>query len=169
MSAAKGPVVREMRPDELIFVETIHASAFDGVDEAQLTKAVIESDHETISVVTALDGFLIGHALFSSLEGVDRGLALGPVAVAPDRQGAGVGARLIEFGLELARERGWCSVFVLGDPHYYGRFGFRPDLAQGADVPWAGPAFQALELVPGALANWRGTLVYPEAFTDLPE
>ncbi|WP_082666056.1 GNAT family N-acetyltransferase [Aureimonas sp. AU4] len=169
MSDGPGVTVREMRPDELLFVETIHASAFDGIDEAQLTKAVIESGHETISVVAAHDGFLIGHALFSSLDGPERALALGPVAVAPDRQGAGIGARLIGFGLELARERGWRSVFVLGDPHYYGRFGFRPDLAQGADVPWAGPAFQALELIPGALTGWHGPLVYPEPFSALPE
>lgn len=169
MTGETGAVVREMRPSELILVETIHATAFDGIDEAQLTKAVIESGHETISVVASLDGFLVGHALFSSLHGADRALALGPVAVAPDHQGVGVGARIIEFGLELARERGWRAVFVLGDPQYYGRFGFRPDLARGADVPWAGPAFQGLELVPGALAGWQGILVYPAPFSTLPE
>ena len=64
----------------------------------------------------------------------------------------------------IARERGWRSVFVLGDPAFYMRLGFRRDLAAGAVVPWAGPSFQALELVPGSLAGWSGLLRYPAAF-----
>lgn len=158
------PVFREMAQGEMLFIETIHASAFGRDEEARLPHAIISAGHDVISVVAVDGDYFVAHALFSALEGADRALALGPVAVVPDRQGEGIGARLIRYGLELARERGWRSVFVLGDPAFYGRLGFRANLASGAVVPWAGPNFQALELVPGALNGWSGVLVYPDAF-----
>ncbi|WP_182085981.1 N-acetyltransferase [Aureimonas sp. ME7] len=157
-------VIREMGAGELVLVETIHAAAFGRDTEARLPHEIISAGHDVISVV-ALDGdYFVAHALFTALEGADRALALGPVAVVPDRQGHGIGVRLVRFGLDLARRRGWRSVFVLGDPAFYGRLGFRADLARGAIVPWAGPNFQALELDPGALSGWSGILVYPKAF-----
>jgi putative acetyltransferase len=158
-------MIREMAHSELLFVETIHASAFGRDEEARLPHAIISAGHDVISVVAVDGDYFVAHALFTALEGADRALALGPVAVVPDRQGEGIGARLVRFGLDLARERGWRSVFVLGEPGFYGRLGFRAQLAKGAVVPWAGPNFQALELVPGALDGWSGVLVYPEAFT----
>ncbi|WP_168990488.1 GNAT family N-acetyltransferase [Aureimonas flava] len=156
--------IREMAAGELVLVQTIHASAFGRDEEARLPHAIVSAGHDVISVVATDGDYFVAHALFTALEGADRALALGPVAVVPDRQGEGIGVRLVRFGLDLARERGWRSVFVLGDPGFYGRLGFRANLARGAVVPWAGPNFQALELVPGALAGWSGVLVYPDAF-----
>ncbi len=157
-------VIREMVASELVFVGTVHASAFGRDEEARLPNAIVSAGHDVISVVAVDGDYFVAHALFTALAGIDRSLALGPVAVVPDRQGHGIGIRLVRAGLELARERGWRSVFVLGDPSFYGRLGFRADLAEGAVVPWAGPNFQAIELVPGALEGWSGVLVYPAAF-----
>ena len=44
---------------------------------------------------------------------------------------------------------------LLGDPAYYGRFGFSPELATRIVAPHRsrGRGFQAVELVPGALAG----------------
>ena len=52
-------------------------------------------------------------------------LCLGPVSVLPAQQGRGVGRRLIEESLARARELGFCGVFLMGDPAYYAKFGFR--------------------------------------------
>ncbi len=49
------------------------------------------------------------------------------MAVAPERQGAGVGAALIEAGLARLRQAGASGCVVLGDPGYYVRFGFAHD------------------------------------------
>lgn len=62
-------------------------------------------------------------------------LLLGPVAVHPTRQGEGLGALLIAETLEMAEEAGWTRVLLIGDAPYYGRFGFRRDLAAGLTFP----------------------------------
>ena len=51
-------------------------------------------------------------------------LLLGPVAIDPDRRGQGIGRLLIETTLQHAAERGWPSVFLVGERSYYGQFGF---------------------------------------------
>lgn len=53
-------------------------------------------------------------------------LLLGPLAVVPERQGNGVGGKLIAAGLEAAREHGHAIVFLLGPPAYYAKYGFSP-------------------------------------------
>ena len=54
-------------------------------------------------------------------------------------------------------------VFVLGDPAYYGRFGFT--VMEGFVSRYAGPYFQALMLAPDAPK--AGRVSYPKAFDDL--
>ena len=49
---------------------------------------------------------------------------LGPVAVHPTRQGEGLAAVLIYGCLDAARNLGWDRVLLVGDPPYYGRYGF---------------------------------------------
>jgi putative acetyltransferase len=77
------------------------------------------------------DGDLIGHIGFSPVttDMPGRWLGIGPLSVRPDRQKQGVGSALVRAGLD--RLRAEADGFVLvGDPDYYGRFGFtaRPGL-----------------------------------------
>ena len=53
------------------------------------------------------------------------GLHLAPMAVAPDFQKQGVGSELLRFALrqESIKDQ---SLFVLGEPGYYKKFGFEP-------------------------------------------
>jgi putative acetyltransferase len=90
--------------------------------------------------------------------------ALAPLAVAPARQRRGIGSALVRRGLDVCRERGRAAVIVLGHPSYYPRFGFSAALARGFRAPYAGEAFMALELTPGALAAGAGDVRYPKAF-----
>ncbi|UVO52718.1 GNAT family N-acetyltransferase [Sphingomonas sp. SUN039] len=58
---------------------------------------------------------------------------VGPVAVAPDRQRAGVGRKLMERLIETAPE---APMAMIGDPEYYGRFfGFTAEATGGWAVP----------------------------------
>ena len=99
---------------------------------------------------TALGG-IVGHIAFSRLTvdgpGPDvRAVALAPLAVAPGRQRAGIGGALVRRGLDELRAQGEELALVLGDPGYYGRFGFSAEAAQGLAMPYDGPALQALWL-----------------------
>lgn len=53
------------------------------------------------------------------------GLHLAPLAVTPTMRGRGVGSELLRFALrqEIIRSE---TIFVLGDPGYYQKFGFEP-------------------------------------------
>lgn len=88
-------------------------------------------------------------------------LLLGPVAVAPERQGHGLGGALVRHGLDAARRLGHAAVILVGDPEYYGRFGFEGRLTAGLSLP--GPVewrrFLGLELRPGALAGAAGQVL----------
>lgn len=52
-------------------------------------------------------------------------MLLGPVAVHPTRQGEGLGAFLLQSGLDRAAVAGVERVLLVGDAPYYARFGFR--------------------------------------------
>jgi len=53
------------------------------------------------------------------------GLHLAPLAVAPDFQKQGVGGELLRFALRQETIKNQ-TLFVLGEPGYYSRFGFEP-------------------------------------------
>ncbi len=66
-------------------------------------------------------------------------LLLGPLAIAPDRQGRGIGRALVFHSLELAAAAGHRLVFLVGDPAYYARFGFAvapPGIVMPDEQPW---------------------------------
>lgn len=88
-------------------------------------------------------------------------LLLGPVAVAPERQGQGLGRALVRHGLAAARRLGHGAVILVGDAAYYGRFGFERRQVRRLVLP--GPVdperFLGLELRPRALAGAAGPIV----------
>jgi putative acetyltransferase len=159
--------IRATTADERATLHDLHRRAFGGTVEADLVLALLDDEAPTISLGAHDGSRLLGHVLFSGLEGPPAALALAPVAVDPDMQGQGIGGTLIRAGLEEARKAGWQSVFVLGEPAYYGRFGFRAELAAGAICAWSGPYLQALELTEGALKDYSGPLEYAAPFQNL--
>lgn len=88
-------------------------------------------------------------------------LLLGPVAVAPERQGQGLGRALVRHGLAAAGQLGHAAVILVGDPAYYAHFGFARGLVERLSLP--GPVesarFLGLELRSGALAAARGPVM----------
>jgi putative acetyltransferase len=110
----------------------------------------------------------IGHTVFSRVwleqQNGDRFAAamLTPLAVRPDRQRLGVGARLMDHSITSLESRGETLFFVLGHPSYYPRARFESALAQKVASPWAGnPAFMArASFVP------EGRLVLPKVIAD---
>ena len=62
-------------------------------------------------------------------------LLLGPLAIAPDKAGKGIGRALMFKTLELAAQQGHDLVLLVGDVDYYKRFGFVPATPHGFVMP----------------------------------
>ncbi|MFD7902327.1 MULTISPECIES: GNAT family N-acetyltransferase [unclassified Kitasatospora] len=157
-------------PDDAPATRRVHMAAFPGPDEADLVDALRRDPAwlPGLSVVAVDDGGLvIGHALLTRLRvGADgEGLALAPVAVAPEWQRKGVGELVVRAALSAAEEAGEKLVVVLGDPAYYRRFGFAPARLHEVTGPFEVPEayFQTLAL-PGYDGAPRGLCRYPEPF-----
>lgn len=152
-------------------VGVVHRRAFGRDDEARLVDALRAGGHGRVSLVAVEHDAVVGHVLLSAVAiaaagGAVAGLALAPLAVLPERQRRGIGSALVREALGVARAEGHRVVLVLGDPAFYARFGFSVARAAALRTPYPRDAFQALELVPGALAAVAGTVVYPAPFAS---
>lgn len=167
--AVVAPVVRPEAEADRDAVYRVNREAFGQDDEPRLVDQLRDGGYVRLSLVAEVAGRVVGHVLFSDMSiltdaGPVAALALAPVAVLPGFQNQGVGSALLRRGLDLCRERGHRIVIVLGHPHFYPRFGFRPDLAAKLDSPFPRDSFMALELEPGALAGVRGRVRYAPPF-----
>ena len=143
--------VREERAGDAAAIRSVHVVAFPTSSEANLVEQLRSDGDVAASIIALADGEIAGHVLFSRMsveaDGQDlHGWGLGPVAVVPDRQRTGIGSALVEAGIGRARATGVQIIFVLGEPAYYGRFGFDAKSAAPFASPYAGAYFQALAL-----------------------
>lgn len=141
-----------------------------GEAEVRIIDALRAAGDVIVELAAIEAGAVVGHAMFSRLtvDPANRKMAaLGPVCARIDRQRAGVGAALIREGLARCAAQGCDAVVVLGDPHYYGRFGFTLEAAKVLQSEYSGPHFQALELRPGALEGGPWRVTYSRAFAGL--
>jgi predicted N-acetyltransferase YhbS len=106
---------------------------------------------------------IIGHIMFTRINiahpNMDReALLLSPVCIAPDFHSRGLGTLLINEGLSRCANSGFKAVLVVGNPGYYGRFGFKAastfNITNVGDFPQQ--YVQALELSPGYLGTKGG-------------
>jgi predicted N-acetyltransferase YhbS len=124
-------LIRSETPSDFSGTRSLHEIAFGRPAEGALVNALRENGDMVVSLVAMSDEHLIGHFALSRMEAPFRAVALGPVAVLPKKQGKGIGSRLIREGLIQAREQGYDGVFVVGEPAFYGQFGFSVEQACG--------------------------------------
>ncbi|MQT12981.1 GNAT family N-acetyltransferase [Segnochrobactrum spirostomi] len=122
----------------------------------------LAADGLSLIAEDAATGALVGTVrLWHVSAGGRPALLLGPLAVAPELQGAGLGSVLMRRALNRAAIAGHGAVLLVGDPEYYVRFGFSGEKTEILSMP--GPTerrrFLALELQPGALDRAAGRVV----------
>lgn len=116
-----------------------------------------------LSLVAREQGRLIGSIQYWPCELWDGAAAydvtlLGPVAVAPDLQRTGLGKRLMRASLELADACGHHALVLIGDPEYYGRFGFDAAPTAGWSLPGPVEPRRLLARLSGVALPERGEL-----------
>lgn len=157
--------VRDEKPEDRESVYQVVSSAFGGAAEAALVDQLRSDGDAIFSLVAEEDGLIVGHVLLSRMTAPFPALALAPVSVIPSRQRRGIGSMLVEGAVSRARREGWAALFVLGDPHYYARFGFSVEAAAGFASPYAGQHFMVLPL--GMALAATGELRHALAFGAL--
>lgn len=114
-----------------------------------------------LSLVAEDGGAVVGYLAASDARiGAVSGWGLiGPVAVLPSRHGKGIGSALIAEAI-LRLRTSYNGAALVGDPGYYGRFGFRafPQLRLG-DCP---PRF--VQALPFDASEPHGELIHHAAF-----
>ena len=137
-------IIRDEIEEDAAAIRAIVTAAFSEAEhrsgtEAAIIEALRAANALTPSLVALEENDLIGHVAFSPvrIDGRDLGwFGLGPLSVHPGKQRRGIGGALIVAGLERLKAWGAKGCVLLGEPGYYGRFGFRayPELRL-ADVP----------------------------------
>ncbi|MCU1088046.1 N-acetyltransferase [Stenotrophomonas maltophilia] len=144
---------------EAAFREAPHSSH----TEQFIVDALRSRGELSLSLVAEKDGQVVGHVALSPVtisDGSTGWFGLGPISVLPGWQGQGVGAALMQAALDALREQGARGCVLLGEPAYYGRFGFRAE--PGLVLPGVPPEyFQALCLRPPMA---QGEVQYSPAF-----
>ena len=161
--------IRESRAEDIDSIMSIYPKAFPEEELRPVVKELLGDGAEAISLVGCLGDELAGHVIFTicSIGGSDKTAALlAPLAVDPVSQKRGVGGALVRYGFEALKKRNVSHVYVLGDPAYYGRFGFAPEanIAPPYPIPpewreaWQSISLNGASPPPGKLAvpaPWR--------------
>ncbi len=138
-SAALAPTSR-IAPetlDDAVAVEALVLHAFGPGRFAKTAERIREQARKVAGFVAWLDGRMVGSVrLWAVTVGEVEGVFLGPIAVARDIRGGGVGADLVAECVEEARKLDVGGVLLVGDASYFSRFGFE----MAAEVVMPGPA-----------------------------
>lgn len=127
--SAQGPAVERLY-DDVFGPARFHKASYlyrEGVDAVpELSWVALDGDR----LVGAIRYWpiLIGDAGHSAL-------LLGPLAIASDLAGRGIGRSLVFKTLEIAADLGHELVLLVGDIDYYKRFGFVPATPHGFAMP----------------------------------
>lgn len=159
-------VIRRETPADYHAVADLLENAFPGPDEARLVERLRADGDLVIALVAEHADEIVGFIAFSPMVAPFRAIGLAPVAVCAEQRRRGIADRLIRIAIDQARAEGWDAAFVLGEPAYYHRFGFRPAYAARFDCIYAGPHLMAMPF--GAdMPSHTGTIAYAPAFASL--
>jgi putative acetyltransferase len=164
--------IRRETQSDISAIRKVNESAFKGPREARLVDLLREASKAIVSLVAVFGDRVVGHILFSPIAiepnpKNTQGLGLAPLAVLPEYQRRSIGSCLVSKGLEECREKRYDLVVVLGDVHFYTRFGFKPASLYGLRNEYnVDENFMALELKKGALDSTSALVKYPTEFKE---
>ena len=163
--------IRQSRPEDWPALAALYPAAFPDEDLLPLLRKLLRDGEPVLSLVAVVGSAVVGHGAFTTCgvsDGDEAVSLLAPLAVTPAWQRRGVGTAMVEAGLHQLREAGAGVLCVLGDPAYYGRFGFMPETGVAPPYPlpevWL-EAWQSIRLRDD-VGRCRGVLRVPEPWRD---
>jgi putative acetyltransferase len=167
-------IIRQEKPSDFQNIYALVKTAFetakvaDGNEQDYVGKLRASGNYiPQLALVAEEDGKLVGHIMLTetfvtTATSKFGALLLAPLSVALQYRKRGIGSALVEQSLQLARNMGYLAVFVVGDPEFYGRFGFKSSVHFGVKhVPAIGDQYVMVrELSVGVLAGVAGTVTF---------
>ena len=160
--------IRPETPADETTIAALITEAFLSADHAAGTEALIVNCLRSQSALTLSlvaeesGGHLTGHIAASpvTLDGRAGWCGIGPVSVRPAYQRQGIGHALMIAAMDQLEQEGANGIVLVGDPGYYGRFGFssQPGLSAG-DIPSSYVMARAF-----GEARAEGEIEFPKAF-----
>ena len=164
--------IRESQPSDTTGIEQLYVDAFPDEDLLPLVRELLDFGQSVISLVGIRENVIVGHISFTLCHvegGKDKVALLGPLAVTPTLHKQGIGRTLVQTGFKHLENSKIGYVFVLGDPAYYSRFGFKVEDKVVTPYPlpteWRG-AWQSIHLC-DAEAPLEGRLSVPEPWRQI--
>jgi len=173
-------IIREEQEYEWFETEYMTKRAFwnlhvPGCNEHYLVHILRSSDDyiPELSRVAEVDGKIVGAIMYSKayiMAGEKRTeiITFGPLCIDPEYQKRGIGGKLLEITMQLAREQGYRAIIIFGEPEYYPRHGFKTcdhfniTTRDGKNFN----AFMGIELVHGGLDGVKGNFHESTVFDD---
>lgn len=128
-------IIRAETPADIDGIHALTAAAFATAEHSSHTEQFIVDalrarGELSVSLLAVDNGLLLGHVAVSPVtvsDGSSGWYGLGPISVLPARQGQGIGAALMRAAIDALRQQHARGCVLLGEPAYYGRFGFRAE------------------------------------------
>lgn len=161
-------IIRDETPSDYAGIAEVTRSAFEDHPYSRQTEVFIirdlrAADALAVSLVAQIDGKVAGHIAFSPITVTDGSRAwygMGPVSVLPAFQRRGIGKALVIEGLNRLKSMGANGCALVGDPGFYGRFGFSND----PGLIHEGIPQEFFLVLPFGQAKARGTAHFHQAF-----
>lgn len=161
------PDIRPETAADIQAIRAVNVAAFPTPGEAKLVDLLRNAGRLLISLVAVEDGKVVGHVAISPIN-FNGGVGLAPVAVAPDHQRKGIGKALVQAAINVCRSEAFGFIVVLGEPEFYGRFGFVPASEYNLEDEYGGgDAFQVLPLRDNHLPSQGGRVKFAPEFKSL--
>jgi predicted N-acetyltransferase YhbS len=130
-----------------------------------------------LDLVAVAGNEVIGHIISTKAKVIDlhdnahEVLCAGPFSVLPEFQKQGIGSKLMNKTIEVARELGYAGIILFGNPDYYHRFGFRNAAEYNITTKDAQnfEPFMALKLQNKGLTNVNGRFFEADEFETDPD
>lgn len=128
---------------------------------------------QEMELVACQQEAVIGHIIYTKgrIDGCEQNgfITFGPISVEPQLQSQGIGSKLIEESMKIARVEGYKAVFITGNPRYYHRFGFEPVSKynvhlEGIPEEQKAEFFMVKQLQTDALSGISGNYIFDSCF-----